>query len=178
VDGQEPLEVIQGLVRESNSRNVLLICTYRDDHLKGTDIGQTFHHLQADSWTQAVHEMTVTNLAEVDVAALLSGTLGVVDTEAVTSLAHLCFSRTLGNSFFLTQFFSVLEQDGFFTPEEVEGNENLPWRWELREIQSYTIAADNVLSILQSRMAGAARSCNIGAQGCFFSCLKVPKRTA
>jgi predicted ATPase len=124
---------------------------YRDDHLKCTDLGRTFHQLRQDGRAQTVHDMTLTNLTEADVTALLSDKLGVVDIEAVKSLAHLCFSRTLGNPFFLTQFLGVLEQDGFFT-FEVE-------------------VTRNRLVHLAIKTGWASRSCNIDAQSCFFSWL-------
>mmetsp|Transcript_42708 Transcript_42708/g.103293 ORF Transcript_42708/g.103293 Transcript_42708/m.103293 type:complete len:1107 (-) Transcript_42708:45-3365(-) len=85
---------------------------------------------------------------EDDVNEIIMNMMSMNDADATSTLAKVCFKRTLGNPYFLIQFMMMLKEEGL-----ISFNLGLvKWVWKEKEIENATMSTTNVVALLQNRM--------------------------
>lgn len=95
---------------------------------------------------QAVTTLTLGPLSQADTERFLADALHL-ETAAVAPLAELCFRRTQGNPFFLSQFLETLYGRGLLQVDPAQGQ----WIWQLSEIAGQSLT-DNVVDFLSQNI--------------------------
>jgi len=95
-----------------------------------------------------ITEVEVGYLTLAQANQLVMTLLAIDDGEATLQLAKICHKRSLGNTFFIIEFVTMLEREGMLS-----FNLGLmQWRWDLEEIEMKTSATNNVVDLLKSRL--------------------------
>lgn len=62
-------------------------------------------------------------------------------------LSAICFSKTMGNPFFLIQFLKLLESEDLLVYSEVSES----WEWDGKKVKSETNVTGNILQVITER---------------------------
>ncbi|CAJ1947917.1 unnamed protein product [Cylindrotheca closterium] len=147
------LDVIEYLVSDVENPNPLMIVgSYRSNEVDENSI--LYNRIQSllgkcDKFCFKIREIDVPSFDVNDVNKMVMSMLSIDDDEDATrDLAEICYKRTQGNPFFLSEFMLLLYEEKL-----VEFNLGLmAWKWEASEIDEKTMATANVVNLLQTRM--------------------------
>ena len=139
------LKLIQFLLTDPESANLLVIGAYRDNEVDAA------HPLQlALSEIQKngvlAEEILLGPLSLPDATQLLADTLGC-DLPRAEPLAAVVWAKTHGNPFFLGQFLATLEKERLLSFDARSG----AWAWDLERIQQMTVT-DNVVDFMAGKI--------------------------
>ena len=114
----ETLKLLQLLIGEKNSQNLLVIGAYRDNEVSPA---HPFMLVVAEirKAQVSVNTITLEPLSQSDVNDLIADTL-LCDRPLAQPLTDLVYQKTKGNPFFATQFLKSLQEDGLiaFNPPQ------------------------------------------------------------
>ena len=133
------LEVIQTLMMDPDSNNVLIIVVYRDEGDRG--------FLETIGQPPLLIDISVDPLDIDSVNDLLSTATRVPSGQETLSLARVLLKKTGGVSFYLLSFLETLIADGFFSVSPL----TLQWQWNLERIEKETSSTENVVDALLNR---------------------------
>lgn len=146
---KESLDIIQSVITDLNSKYVLMIGTYRSDDvciLKGLLETVKKQCLRCTS-------IQLDNFDCDQVASLIAKCTDKKPCET-RGLAGLVVKRTDGNPIFVIRFMEMLAQNELLTHDADMGQ----WLWSLEQIQEETIACDNVVEIVKTRIQSLSHS--------------------
>ncbi len=156
------LNLVESILLHYESRYLMIIGAFRDNevdqsHLLSIALGRL------KKAGLPLNTITLVPLQLTHVIQLLMDTLHE-DQESVHSLAKICYVRTQGNPFFLTQLLQTLYKDGLIEFDPQSGK----WRWEVDRIAEKGITA-NVVDLMTQKI----RELSSGAQEAlkFAACL-------
>ncbi|MBV9792215.1 MAG: serine/threonine-protein kinase PknK, partial [Chloroflexi bacterium] len=139
------LKLLQMLVAEGQTQNLLIIGAYRDNEISSSHpLMMTIDDLRKSP--VAVKMIAVRALDIDDVNTLISDTLHSTP-EQTQALADLIFEKTAGNPFFVNQFFKSLHGDGLIVFDSASGH----WTWDLDQINERGMT-DNVLTFMAEKI--------------------------
>ena len=132
------LNLLSVLLTNRQIAHFLLIGTYRDNE---TSPAHPLMLMLESLSRKGINPDTIPvgNLSEEDVTALCADALRVAPS-AVTPLARLIHTKTLGNPFFVTQFIKTLHADRMIAFDAGLGH----WRWDIDQIEQHPIPDDVV----------------------------------
>lgn len=135
------LKLIDLLISDPHSQYLLLIGAYRDNETYPTHPTMvTIKEIQKNGAT--VNSIDLQALSIDSVTQLVTDTLN--ETEKSQNLAELILKKTLGNPFFITQFFKALYLEEQLNFDFVKGC----WKWDIKQIQSLGITDYNVVELV------------------------------
>jgi predicted ATPase len=153
------LEILESLINDPLSRNILIICAYRDDE-SSSEIFRIFcesihHNLKFEHNNHRVTAIQVDRLKISDLNRILAARLSLNLAE-VQSLGSLIWNKTNGNPFYASHFLNMLYSTGMLSRKLDDS-----WTWDETQILLQTNVADNLLQILKNsleRIPNQARS--------------------
>ena len=130
------LNLIDALVTDVQLDHLLIIGAYRDNEV---NISHALSLLleKLRQGNTAIEEIKLENLTENDVLHYCCDVLQT-EKEKANDLAHLIHTKTLGNPFFIAQFFKTLFS------EKLICHRNSGWYWDIEEISQRNIPNDVV----------------------------------
>ena len=146
------LKLLQVLMSEKDSQNLLVIGAYRDNEVSPA---HPFMMAVAEMEKSQVMVNTITlePLSQVDINNLIADTLSC-DRILAQPLTELVYQKTKGNPFFATQFLKALQEDGLivFNPIPlssplIQGRERGVtggWQCDIAKVKALTITDDVV----------------------------------
>ncbi|MBD2465085.1 AAA family ATPase [Oscillatoria sp. FACHB-1407] len=135
------LSLIQRIVTDADSQNLLLIGAYRDHEVSPAHpLIHTLEQIQQNN--VAIQTILLCPLNETHVNQLVADTLHG-DRSTVQPFAELLFQKTQGNPFFLTQLLKSLYDDCLVTFDFNQGS----WQWNMNTLQQIGIT-DNVVELM------------------------------
>lgn len=139
------LYLLRSLLAQPDIRYLLIIGAYRDNEVDAS------HPLMfsLESFKKTGIVLQTLNLRALQVPhiqQLLAETLAQ-DIQAVYSLAEICYTKTLGNPFFLNQFLRALYEENFIMFDI--GHEF--WHWEIERIKARK-STENVVDLVVSNI--------------------------
>jgi predicted ATPase len=151
------LEVLSSIVTDAMSQNMLLICAYREDELP-TEIIEKYIFSDRQKQVKSIptESSTFSNgkISTISIPMLDSPTLNKVISEILSleekdteSLSSLVVAKTDGNPFYALSFLDMLYTSGLLRRE----NDSF-WIWDEINILRQTNVADNLASILESKL--------------------------
>ena len=146
------LDVIEYLVSDVENPNQLMIVgSYRSNEADENSL--LYNRIQSllgkcDKFHFTITEIDVPSFDVDNVNKMVMCMLSIDDEETTRDLAEICYKRTQGNPFFLSEFMTLLYEEKL-----VEFNFGLmKWKWEASKIDEVTMATANVVNLLQTRM--------------------------
>ncbi|MEO0533934.1 MAG: AAA family ATPase [Cyanobacteria bacterium P01_A01_bin.123] len=132
------LNLLQGLLGQTESLHLLVIGAYRDNEVSPTHpLNLTLDEIR-QSGTK-VNTIALLPLEHNDLNCLVADTLNCAAADAL-SLTQLILAKTQGNPFFTTQFLKTLHQS-----EQIWFDfDNRCWRWDLDQIKALSLSEDVV----------------------------------
>ena len=144
----QSLELLEALLIDKQSRNVLFVTTSRDDEPK---TWQLLRRLSGVMRRQP-NELRLTKIAlrHLDVYALneLLADITAMTKPQTEPLAHAVFRKTQGRMFFVRQFLELI-QDQHLLLFSLRTN---AWEWDLERIEAETDISENVVDTVVERM--------------------------
>jgi len=135
------LKLLEHFMAEG-ARFMLIIGAYRDNEVSPAHPLMLMRdNIQKGGAT--VNTITLAPLALPDLQQLLTDTL---QTDRTQALAELCFQKTAGNPFFLTQFLRTLYEEQLISFSQAG-----QWEWDLARIQKRNIT-DNVVELMVAKL--------------------------
>ena len=133
------LELLKALLKDTQSKRVLILCTFREEQLSFRDFRtHLFYGLKRKIESKTI---CLSNLELDDVHSMISSLLSnAKQQEEIHSLSELVHKRTLGNPYFCIEFLDSLIAQRFLNLETLEIS--------LAHIQNHTTCTPNVLSLL------------------------------
>ncbi|MCB1319234.1 MAG: AAA family ATPase, partial [Leptospiraceae bacterium] len=140
------VELIQSLLLDPESQNILLIIAYRDSEVTRA---HSVHDLLMTLRKQNVNITTVElePLSPEQISQLIADSFFCAPEEA-RPLAELVHARTLGNPFFINQFLTGLHRDGHLNFHVRHAR----WVWNFSEISQLRMT-DNVVEYMKQRLS-------------------------
>lgn len=139
------LKLLQVLLGEKDSQNLLVIGAYRDNEVSPVHPFMLAVAEIAASGT-VVNTMTLQPLSQTDINDLIADTL-ICDRPLAEPLTELVYQKTKGNPFFATQFLKSLQEDGLiaFNPTPLgKGGSKGGWQCDIAKVKALTISDDVV----------------------------------
>ena len=159
------IQVIQSLVADTESRNVLIVCTYRSNFedysnnmvpllemvgqgASDSDGGNGDDRVGFDS--PRLLRVSSLSLSDLDLTSLdrLLSALLTSGSQETESLSEIVLRRTNGNPYYIVQFIHALELSEMLWFSQDRGM----WEWDLERIQADTTVSENVGELLISRI--------------------------
>ncbi|HIE95423.1 MAG TPA: hypothetical protein EYQ63_00065, partial [Fuerstia sp.] len=138
------LDLLEVLMCESGSRNLLLVGAYRTNEVDDAHpLARTIRRIQDHA---QVHTLQLDNLQRDAVAEFVADTLAPT-VELSAPLTDLVYRKTGGNAFFLRQFLGSLHDDGFLQFDRADSR----WRRDLEQIRDREYSA-NVLDLMSEKI--------------------------
>ncbi len=138
------LKLLEILLTNLDNRHLLIIGAYRDNEVDATHPLQQL--LEVVRTRTRTTEISLQPLQPAHVSALLADTLHR-DTNAIQPLADICFNKTNGNPFFLTQFLQQLYHSHLIEFDLNRGQ----WQWDIAGIQQKGFT-DNVVEFMANKV--------------------------
>ena len=125
------LDILKAIL--SGSKHLLLVCTTTQDHCKlDTELRTT--------------EIPLSNLRESD-AYFVTASLLQEDSQSISTLSAICYSKTNGNPYFLQQFLLLLQKKELLTRKSSDGLNK--WTWNSGRVRDEAIISGNVLDVIE-----------------------------
>ena len=153
----QSLEVIQALIQDRVSKNILLVLCYRDDDVGGASLTNLLVPKQPTQATKKkkkqetrLHTMEI-SLGCLDLEGVNDVVQGLIpgkEPAATMQLSEVLLGKTGGNVYFVLQLLESLVDQGllFFRPD------GRGWDWDVDQIQSETNVADNIVDVVMRRL--------------------------
>lgn len=139
------LKLIELIVTNPNTHNLLLIGAYRDNEVSAAHpLTHTLKQIQSAG--AEINSIVLQPLNISHVNQLVADTLHIQTAEA-KPLAELLFKKTQGNPFFLTQLLKSLYQDNLLSFDFNRGQ----WQWDIDLLQAIGMT-DNVVDLMVSQI--------------------------
>jgi predicted ATPase/serine phosphatase RsbU (regulator of sigma subunit)/tRNA A-37 threonylcarbamoyl transferase component Bud32 len=140
------LKLLQLLMNDSGNHYLLIVGAYRENEINASHpLIKTIDDIQEKS--KYLANIQLGNLNYENVRDLIRATLKQND-PYLNPLIELIFKKTLGNPFFLTQFFRALYEEELLSFDF----ETKKWIWELSQIQQKNIS-DDVVELLAVKVS-------------------------
>ncbi|MEG4248160.1 AAA family ATPase [Microcoleus sp. Pol10D4] len=142
------LKLLQVLMSEKDSQNLLVIGAYRDNEVSPAHPFM-LAVAEMEKSQVTVNTITLQPLSQADINDLIADTLSC-DRILAQPLTELAYQQTKGNPFFATQFLRALEEDGLivFDPTPLsQGRERGVtggWQCDIAKVKALTITDDVV----------------------------------
>lgn len=133
------LRILEALLTKTSARYLLIIGAYRDN--KPQDIQSLLAIVENIKKRTTCNTLTLTSLKLEDVNELIADTLHQ-DVVSTKSLADICYKKTAGNPFFLSQLLQTLYKENLI---EFDVKKNA-WIWFIDKIEQKNIT-DNVVQL-------------------------------
>ncbi|MBS1992756.1 MAG: AAA family ATPase [Cyanobacteria bacterium SZAS LIN-3] len=141
----DSLQILHGLLSDSQGLNLLLIGAYRDNEVKHEDLLRAIMPTSGDNVGQVEH-IVLRPLKRKDLNLLVSDILRS-DESMTHSLTDLIFEKTLGNPFFVIQFLQIL-----FAEQLLQFDQDKScWTYDLDAIKGRNYS-DNIVELLLKRL--------------------------
>ncbi len=139
------LKLLAMLVSDSEISNFFVVGAYRDNEVHPS------HPLivameEMEKSGVRIHSIALKPLEVTHVAHLLEDSFELPG-EEVTSMAHLCMEKTLGNPLFIVQLLTLLYREGTIHFDY----QSRKWTWDLRKIQEIS-PVDDITALLRTRL--------------------------
>lgn len=139
------LKLIQFLLADPESANLLVIGAYRDNEVDAAHpLLLVLNEIQKNGVT--VEEITLGPLSLPDATQLVADTLGC-DLPRAEPLAAVVWGKTHGNPFFLGQFLATITKERLLSFDA----RSSAWAWDLERIQRMTVT-DNVVDFMAGKI--------------------------
>jgi predicted ATPase len=151
------MELLEALMSDRENSNLMVIACYRDD-----EVYEGMPHLQAleriatmasQDPSLELESIEISNLTPCAINELLADLLSST-TAATQGLADCVHKKTMGNSFFVVQFLTHLQDMCLLRYDFGSAS----WNWDVQTIQSSTAATDNVVNLMKSKMQSLPKS--------------------
>lgn len=150
------IAVIESLVMDTDSRNVLLVLAYRNDAEEISQDFQTFldatvaRPRSADDAEKEILDSLELHIGSLDVEQVneLVAERFQKPLEETKELSVLVRAKTLGNAFCVLEFLDMLQAEELVTVDQTGDN----FQWDLAKIQSETNVSDNVVVLLLNKI--------------------------
>jgi predicted ATPase len=156
------LEVLKSIVTDSEAKNILIICAYREGEMP-PDLLQQYHLIEDDVGTTMVDrsissssgasgycahvtDIAIECLDVTQLNELLSFKLGM-KCSSTESLSQLIWNKTNGNPFYALNFLDMLYGKNLLSMSNDD-----EWTWDESQILRSTNVSDNLVSILKSKI--------------------------
>lgn len=123
------LRVLISLLRSEESRNLLVVCAFRDNEVDASHPFSLATEALAEAGVET-HRIGLGPLSQADVRALVADSLEL-PTDECASLADLIDQKTGGNPFFVNQYMRSLVDDRMLALDFNQGR----WTWDLDQIR-------------------------------------------
>eukprot|EP00980_Cylindrotheca_fusiformis_P031803 scaffold27003_cov113-Cylindrotheca_fusiformis.AAC.1 len=146
------LEAIDFLISDRQNKNsFMIVLCYRSSEVDENSL--LFNKIRTLEEKKAKYGFNITEVELVccqleDVNKILMAMMSIDDAEETQGLAAICYKRTLGNPFFLTEFMKALQEEGLVSYDLF----SLKWIWDEKKIADSTMSAANVVELLQARI--------------------------
>jgi len=138
------LTLLEGIAADDEARHLLVLGAYRDNEVDALHpLAIALDRIKESG--RRIRRIQLQNLEPDDVQAIVVDTLRS-DEAQVAPLASLCYQKTRGNPFFLTQFIEMLYRDDLLRFDTGKG-----WAWDIPEIERKQIT-DNVVDFMGDRV--------------------------
>lgn len=139
------LELIKRLAVRNDSRNLFLVCSYRDTEVDAAHpLMLTINDIKRENGI--VSEMHLDPLKEHHIVELLAGFLRCQDETEMQGLAAIIHSKTQGNPFFINQLIQSMYSEKMITPDPDKG-----WRSDMARIRTLQVT-DNVVALMAEKI--------------------------
>ncbi|BAZ15685.1 multi-sensor signal transduction multi-kinase [Calothrix sp. NIES-4071] len=139
------LNLIQVLMTNLDSKNLLLIGAYRDNEVSAAH-GLINTLSEIEQAGTVINNIVLRPLELTHVQQIVVDTLS--NTEETDNLAELLFYKTQGNPFFITQLLNTLSQEKLLKFDF----EKEQWVWDIQDILSAGIADKSVVELIASNI--------------------------
>ncbi|MEG4967958.1 AAA family ATPase [Microcoleus sp. B6-A1] len=142
------LKLLQVLMSEKGSQNLLVIGAYRDNEVSPAHPFM-LAVAEMEKSQVTVNTITLEPLSQVDINDLIADTLSC-EILLAQPLTELVYQKTKGNPFFATQFLRALQEDGLIafnsTPFSQGGERRVTggWQCDIAKVKALTITDDVV----------------------------------
>ncbi|HAQ81220.1 MAG: histidine kinase [Bradyrhizobium sp. PARBB1] len=140
------LDLIEDLLTRSNLQHLLLVGAYRDNEVEANHplIRRLERIRELDGRIRAIE---LSALTVHDLQQLIADTLHS-ELASVAQLAQIVYQKTGGNPFFVSQFVSLLAEEGSLTFDYTSAR----WSWDLERIRAMG-CTDNVVDLMVGKLA-------------------------
>eukprot|EP00980_Cylindrotheca_fusiformis_P027511 scaffold20794_cov117-Cylindrotheca_fusiformis.AAC.3 len=146
------LEAIDFLISDmQNANSLMVIGCYRSNEAdENSLIFNKFRTLEEKKAKYGfnITEVELESCQLEDVNKIIMAMMSIDDGEKTRALAEICFKRTLGNPYFLTEFMIMLQDEGLISYNLGA----LKWIWDEKKIADATMSTANVVELLQARI--------------------------
>jgi predicted ATPase len=145
------ISILKAIINDSLSRNILILCAYRDDHVSMENL-QNFHLLfhspqsLFESKSIKFTDIPLLTLGKDDMNKLISEILCMDQSETHT-LSSVIGDKTDGNPFYVHIFLDMLQTKCLLS-QQIDGN----WVWDETRIRLLTSASENLVKVLESKL--------------------------
>ena len=146
------LNLIETILGDEHSHHLLIIGAFRENEISlAHPLNLTLNEL--DKSNKKTIRIPLQPLDLKSVNKLIASTLSQAP-ENTYELAELCYEKTLGNPFFLTQFLYATYEQKLITFNLSDGN----WQWNIAEIRSWAVT-DNVADFMINEISKIDLTC-------------------
>jgi len=144
-------DLLEAMMTDREISGTLVIGIYRSNEVSTNPRLTEYLRSLAEEEVAIDFSTTWIEIKNLDVDAvhgIIQDVLACTDEAKSFQLAEICYTKTLGNPFFLLQFLSMLCQKKLLKMTPLTSS----WTWNLDEIERNTYASDNVVDLLKARM--------------------------
>lgn len=139
------LQLLGKVVLSNRLRRLFIVCAYRQQEtMQGHPLFEVLEEMEKNGGQ--VDRVILNALPQEAAAQLIADTL-FTDTASVSPLSELIYSRTKGNSFFMTEILKELHKERLIHFDETKGI----WAWELDRIGQLDIS-ENIIGFLINKL--------------------------
>ncbi|MGK5092547.1 ATP-binding sensor histidine kinase [Deltaproteobacteria bacterium TL4] len=147
------LKLMELTLTKSEAQSILFIGAYRDNEVDRTHpLLQTLDEIQKTGASDALKKGSLVNTLALQPLQLNHVSQITADTlrrplPEVRELAELCFQKTNGNPFFLSQFLQTLYEEIIIELNREQGC----WEWEMDKVRAHQIS-DDVVELMVNKL--------------------------
>jgi predicted ATPase/signal transduction histidine kinase/DNA-binding response OmpR family regulator len=144
------IQLLQHIVENSKSHNLLLILAYRDNEVNATHpLNQFLSNIKN---TPAFHShINLLPLNSAEISQFIAASLDLKLNE-IQSLVDIIIKKTAGNPFFIKEFVKSLIEQGILAK-----NNNNQWHWD-KKLSHSLAATDNVIELMALRLTHVSKA--------------------
>jgi predicted ATPase len=145
------MDILKSLMNDASSRNILILCTYRDeelsiDYFQNVGLSEDQNQSPVDSTSCAITTIVLDSLGQSDLNRMIASKLQMNENQT-QSLSSMIRKKTSGNPFFVLVFLEMLLANSLLQ-QESDGT----WIWDENQIMLHTSVSENLLSILEGKL--------------------------